>query len=324
MLGIAQRRHHALEQPLRRQPPRRHVAAPAPDGPDQAAVADTVQQKHGGRAGGAQQQAADRRPDCARHVVVDAVEQHRAADVLARHLLAHCRLPGGRDDGAADGDAEDRDDQGDRMQQADIRQYRDEDAAGQFQQHADQHDLAAVVVVRQHAGQDRQRHQRKGRGHLDHGDHQRAALFGGDDPGGGHRLRPGAEVGEQVGDPDDAERREREGGERADPQDGLRGRGGRARRCGGKIVVGRNGLEHGGLCDHPDTAGGGRPMVRLLGVRVKTRQPRDEAAAARGLRAAAGTRAWAGPGAGRPGSGTRRSAAPVRPGSARRRCRPSS
>ncbi|KAG1250630.1 hypothetical protein G6F65_018667 [Rhizopus arrhizus] len=76
------------------------------------------------------------------------------------------------------------------------------------QQHAGQHDFAPVIVVGKHPGQDGQGHQREGGGHLDHGDHQGAALFGGDDPGGGDGLRPGAQVGEQVGDPDDAERGE--------------------------------------------------------------------------------------------------------------------
>ncbi|KAG1434167.1 hypothetical protein G6F57_021709 [Rhizopus arrhizus] len=96
----------------------------------------------------------------------------------------------------------------DRVQQAGERQDGDEDAAGQFQQHAGQHDFAPVIVVGKHPGQDGQGHQREGGGHLDHGDHQGAALFGGDDPGGGDGLRPGAQVGEQVGAPDAAERGE--------------------------------------------------------------------------------------------------------------------
>ncbi|MNE53746.1 hypothetical protein D3C80_1484890 [compost metagenome] len=103
------------------------------------------------------------------------------------------------------------------------------------------------MIVRQHTRDDRQQHQRQGRGDLDHRHHQRAGVGRGDHPGGRHRLRPGAEVGEQVADPDDAEGGDAEGREYAAA--GVCRGGGFS--FEGKIVLGGNGLEHGyvlGVC----------------------------------------------------------------------------
>ncbi|KAG1189590.1 hypothetical protein G6F35_014063 [Rhizopus arrhizus] len=95
MLGVAQRGDHAFEEAFGRQATLGQVALPAPDRPDQPAIAEAVQQEDPGRAHGAQQQAADGGADGAGDVVVDAVEQDGAADVGARDLFADGGLPGG-------------------------------------------------------------------------------------------------------------------------------------------------------------------------------------------------------------------------------------
>ncbi|MNN07772.1 hypothetical protein D3C81_1206030 [compost metagenome] len=212
-----------------------------PDGPDQRHVAQGVEQEDPGRAGGAQQQPADGRAGGASDVVVDAVEQHRIADHAWRHLLVHRRLPGRDGDRAAEGEPEDRQDQHPRVEIAEECQGGDQHGAAQFEEEADQHDLAPVVVVRQHTRDDRQQHQRQGRSDLDHRHHQRTGVRLGDHPGGCHRLRPGAEVGEQVADPDDAEGGDAERGEYTVA--GVCRGGGFS--FEGKVVLGGNGLQHG-------------------------------------------------------------------------------
>ena len=240
VLGEAQRRGDAFEDAFRRQAALGHLAPPLPDRPDQGHVAEAVEQEHPGRSHRAQQQAAEGRAGGAGDVVVDAVEQHRVADHARRHLLVDRRLP--RRDGhrAAEGDPEDGDDQQHRVEVAEEGQQGGEHRSGHLEAEPPEHDLAPVVVVGDDPGEDRQQHQRQCRGDLDHRHHQRAGVGVGDHPGGGHRLGPGAEVGEQVADPDDAEGLDRE----RRPGAGAFWLGRLAFGFEGQVVLGRNGLEH--------------------------------------------------------------------------------
>ncbi len=159
-------------------------------------IAQHIDREGGSRAGGGDDDAANRRPDAAGQVEVDAVRHHRCGEQGARHHIADGGLPGRIVERRAAADeemAKTNSSQGLRHVQANRRPpagwIPPTSAVGR------EHHPAAVEIVGDGAGGKRADHDRQSGRRLDQGHHIVGSGNGGHQPSGADRLDQSAEIG---------------------------------------------------------------------------------------------------------------------------------
>ena len=191
-------------------------------------------------------QPANARAQGAGGVEAGAVERHRLRQQAAADQLGHGRLPGRAVHGIADAQREGQQQQAPGGELADRGQRRQGGGAGQHPELAADQVAATVELVGQHAGGVGEEERRQGAGSRDQRHEQRRGRQMGHFPGRADPLHPGADIGNEVGDPDGAE------GAVAQRLERARRRRQRRRRC--EVLRVGNG-QGGGCCKGGRAAG---------------------------------------------------------------------